>query len=80
MNPKNLTQEEILKRIELLAYRKRIRERFRELLTKTERKRPKRRADTRKIIREARGLLEVLFWIIIILSIVVPGAYDAWIK
>lgn len=33
-----------------------------------------------KIIREAKGLLEVLFWIIIILSIVVPSAYDAWLK
>ena len=33
-----------------------------------------------KIIREAKGLLEVVFWIIIILSIVVPGAYDAWIR
>ena len=28
MNPKNLTQEEILKRIELLAYRKAIRARL----------------------------------------------------
>ena len=25
-------------------------------------------------------ILEILFWIIIILSIVIPGAYDAWIR
>ncbi len=25
-------------------------------------------------------MLEILFWIIIILSIIVPGAYDAWLK
>ena len=24
--------------------------------------------------------LEVLFWIIIILSIFIPGAYDAWLR
>lgn len=24
--------------------------------------------------------LEVLFWIIIILSIIIPGAYDAWLR
>jgi len=33
-----------------------------------------------KIIREAKGLSEVLFWIIIILSIIVPNALDAWLK
>lgn len=34
----------------------------------------------KKIIREVKGLLEVLFWVIIILSIIAPGAYDAWLR
>jgi len=24
--------------------------------------------------------LEVLFWIIIVLSIIIPGSYDAWLR
>ncbi len=24
--------------------------------------------------------LEILFWIIIVLSIIVPGAYDVWLR
>ena len=33
-----------------------------------------------KLSQQAKAFLEVLFWVIIILSIVIPGSYDAWLR
>ena len=32
-----------------------------------------------KFSQQAKAFLEVLFWVIIILSIVIPGSYKAWL-
>lgn len=33
-----------------------------------------------KFSRQTKAILEILFWIIIILSIIVPGAYSVWLR
>jgi len=33
-----------------------------------------------KFSQQGKAFLEILFWIVIILSIVIPGSYDVWLR